>query len=125
MKNRWILSRQASAVFLAAVLLAVLGLSLNPRPETVLGPLTAYDKAGHFAAYTVLAFFALRVFPRRGLRELVLVVGACAALGGAIEIIQPYVGRHKDIFDFLVDLGGALAGAVVSFFVLARRTSHN
>jgi VanZ family protein len=125
MKNRWILSRQASAVFLAAVLLAVLGFSLNPRPESVLGPLTAYDKAGHFAAYVVLAFFALRVFPRRGLLELVLVVAACAALGGAIEIIQPYVGRHKDIFDFLVDLGGALAGAVISFFVLARGTSHN
>jgi VanZ family protein len=119
-KTRWIFSRQASIVFLVVVLLAVIGLSLNPRPESVLGPLSVYDKAGHFAAYVVLAFMALRVSRRRGLFALSLVVAACAVLGGAIEIIQPYVGRHKDIFDFLVDLGGSVTGGLASFLLLRR-----
>jgi VanZ family protein len=113
-------SRRATWVALAVVLLIIIGLSLDPRPESVLGPLSVYDKVEHFAGYFVLAFFVLRVFPRRGLLFPIIAVAACAALGGAIEIIQPYVGRHKDILDFCVDLGGSAAGAAVSW-LLARR----
>lgn len=119
-KTSWIFSRRASVVFLVIVLLIVIGLSLNPRPEAVLGPLSVYDKAGHFAAYVVLAFFAFRASDRRGVLALAAVVFACAALGGAIEIIQPSVGRHRDILDFLVDLGGAMTGAGLSFLLRRR-----
>ena len=123
-KTRWVFSRRASVVFLVIVLLIVIGLSLNPRPESVLGPLSLYDKAGHFAAYVVLAFLALRVSVRRGVLALFVVVSACAALGGAIEIIQPSVGRHRDIVDFLVDLGGSVTGAGLSHLLTAwRRTA--
>jgi len=111
---KWICSRQASVVFLAIVLLAVLGLSLNPRPEAILGRLSLYDKAGHFAAYLVLSFFAMRSIGRRGALPLVLAVAACTALGGLIEIIQPLVGRRMELGDFLVDLGGSAIGPVIA-----------
>jgi VanZ family protein len=113
-KQRWICSRQASRVFLAVVLLAVIGLSLNPRPEAILGRLSLYDKAGHFAAYVVLSFFAMRSIGRRGALPLVLAVAACTALGGLIELIQPLVGRTMELGDFLVDLGGSAIGAVIA-----------
>lgn len=113
-KSRWISSRQASVVFLAIVLLAVLGLSLSPRPEVVLGRLSLYDKAGHFAAYLVLGFLAFRAIDRRGALPLIIVIASCAALGGLIEIVQPFVGRRMELGDFLVDLGGAAIGAVVA-----------
>jgi VanZ family protein len=111
-------SRQASILFLIVVLLAVIGLSLTPHPEEILGRVSLYDKAGHFAAYVVLAFFACRTLKRGGLVPVILVVAGCAALGGAIELIQPLVGRHRDIFDFLVDLAGAATGAAASSLVM-------
>jgi VanZ family protein len=118
-KQRWICSRQASRVFLAVVLLAVIGLSLNPRPEAILGRLSLYDKAGHFAAYVVLSFFAMRSIGRRGALPLVLAVAACTALGGLIELIQPLVGRTMELGDFLVDLGGSAIGAVIAAAIAA------
>jgi VanZ family protein len=113
-------SRQASIIFLVVVLLAVIGLSLTPHPEEILGRASLYDKAGHFVAYVVLAFFACRALKRGGLLPVILIVAGCAALGGAIELIQPYVGRHRDVVDFLVDLGGSALGAAIAF--LASRT---
>jgi VanZ family protein len=118
-KARWICSQQASVVFLVIVLLTVLGLSLNPHPEAVLGRLSLYDKAGHFAAYVVLSFFAMRSIGRRGALPLVLAIAACTALGGLIEIIQPLVGRRMELGDFLVDLGGSAIGAVIAAAIAA------
>lgn len=119
----WLCSRQASVIFLAVVLLAVLGLSFTPHPESVLGRLSLYDKAGHFAAYIVLGFFTLRAINRRGVFPVVLAIASCAALGGLIEIIQPLVGRNRELADFLVDLGGAAVGAAIAAVaaVLSRR----
>jgi VanZ family protein len=86
----------------------------------VLGRLSLYDKAGHFAAYVVLAFLAVRVLDARGrFFAVALAVAAAAALGGAIELVQPLVGRHRDMVDFIVDLGGSAAGA--AFAALLRR----
>ena len=116
-KSKWICTQQASVIFLAVVLLAVLGLSLTPHPESVLGRLSVYDKAEHFIAYIVLGFFAVRSIGRRGVLPLVLAIASCAAMGGLIEIIQPLVGRNKELADFLVDLGGAAIGAVVGAVV--------
>jgi VanZ family protein len=116
-KSRWICSRQASVVFLGIVLLVVLGLSLTPHPESVLGRLSLYDKAGHFAAYVVLSFFAMRSIGRRGALPFVLAVAACTALGGLIEVIQPFVGRRMELGDFLVDLGGSTIGPVIAVVV--------
>jgi VanZ family protein len=115
--RRWICSRQASIIFLVLVLLAVLGLSLNPRPEAFLGRLSLYDKADHFAAYIVLGFLAYRAIGRRGALPLVLAISACTALGGLIEIVQPFVGRTRELADFLVDLGGSAVGAAIAFSI--------
>lgn len=111
---RWICSRQASIVFLALALLAVLGLSLNPRPESILGRFSVYDKAGHFVAYVVLAFLAVRVFHGKGALPYAIAIVSCASLGGAIELVQPFVGRSMELGDFLVDLGGAILGSVIA-----------
>lgn len=114
--SNWIRSRQASVICLVIVALAVIVLSLTPRPEEILGRLSIYDKADHFAAYVAVGFFAMRSIGRLGARSLVLAIVASAALGGLIEIVQPYFGRRKELADFLVDLGGATVGAAAAFF---------
>jgi VanZ family protein len=118
--TRWISSRQASRAALVIVLLAVVGLSLNPRPESVLGPLSVYDKVEHFVAYALLAFFAVRALFRRAQVFLALAILSCSALGGTIELIQPYVGRNKDLYDFLVNVAGSAAGAAISYRLLPK-----
>jgi VanZ family protein len=117
--SRWICSRQASIVFLLVALLAVLGLSMYPRPEELLGRMSLYDKAGHFAAYCLLGFLALRAAHRMDAVPIVLTFASCAALGGLIEVIQPLVGRRRELGDFLVDLAGAALGVALSAAVAA------
>jgi VanZ family protein len=118
--SSWICSHQASVVFLVIVLLVVLGLSLTPHPESVLGKLSLYDKAGHFAAYIVLSFFAVRSIGCRGALPFVLAITACTALGGLIEVIQPFVERRMELGDFLVDPAGSVTGATLSFLMIRR-----
>jgi VanZ family protein len=123
-ETRWICSRQASVVFLVVVLLAVLGLSLNPRPETLLGRLGVYDKAGHFAAYLALGFFATRAIGRPGVLTVVLTLVSCSVLGGLIEVVQPLVGRRRELADFLVDLAGTAVGAAIAIVVARVRNNR-
>lgn len=101
-------------MFFVVVLLTVLGLSLYPRPEEILGRLSVFDKAGHLAAYVVLAYCAARAIGRPGWISFALAVASCAVIGGLVEVIQPFVGRRRELADFLVDLAGSAVGAVVA-----------
>jgi VanZ family protein len=109
-----LLSRRASRILIVVLSLAVLSLSLIPRPETVLGKLSAYDKLGHFIAYVALGFFAMRAVDRRGPIPFVLTITGCTLFGGIIEIVQPLVGRRMELADFLVDLAGSMVGATLA-----------
>lgn len=122
-RTPWLYSRQASVVMLVVVLLAIVGLSLSPRPERVLGRLSAFDKLGHLVAYIALGFFACRAMGRPRLFHIVLTVASGAVLGGLIEVVQPLVGRNREFVDFVVDLGGAAVGAVIAFLTLRRQSS--
>jgi len=82
--------------------------------------LSLYDKAGHFAAYIVLGFFTLRAINLRGVLSLALAIAACTVLGGLIEIIQPLVGRNRELADFLVDLAGAAVGAAIAYCLMRK-----
>ncbi len=106
------------AAFLAAAAV-ILGLSLYPRPEDVLGPLTLWDKADHFAAYAALAFLGGAVVARQSLPRLAVIVIACVAFGGLVEMVQPLVGRQRDLVDFLANLAGCVLGAL-GWIVVAR-----
>jgi len=67
------------------------------------------DKSHHF-----LAFFALTLplsFAQS--RHALWITPLAVAYGGAIELIQPFVGRDKDAYDFLADALGAGGGAAL------------
>jgi VanZ family protein len=71
----------------------------------------------HFLAYFILALLATMIF-RAGWRALFAVIGLIA-MGGALEIIQGFVGRDMDILDELANTRGAIAGALVGWLFLA------
>ncbi len=74
------------------------------------------DKLYHMLAFTALVIPAA-LFDRSAVRW--LVVGGLI-LGGAIEVIQPSVGRDADLMDFLADAAGLLLGLALGGFL--RRT---
>lgn len=81
--------------------------------------------AGHFAAYALLGFLlvvALGGWEARA-RDLAVVLGLAAGLGGVIELVQgPLPYRDMQLLDFLVDVAGAAVGlAAFSAAAWARR----
>jgi len=80
------------------------------------------DKWLHFLAYLNLAFllwFSVKPDSKANWRgRLVwLVLLASAAYGGIDELLQPYVGRTKDLGDFLANVAGASAGLIMLSFL--------
>jgi 1,4-dihydroxy-2-naphthoate octaprenyltransferase len=76
------------------------------------------DKLHHFVAFGVLCFLAC-LKPRTARVQWALVAGAIA-VGGAIELIQPYVNRWGDWADFYANSGGALLGWALARLANAR-----
>jgi VanZ family protein len=76
------------------------------------------DKWLHFLAYLNLVFllwFSVRPDGKISWRSRLvwLVLLASAAYGGIDELLQPYVGRTKDLGDFLANVAGASVGLIM------------
>lgn len=95
----------ASTVIIALV---IAGLTLTPitGPEIV-G--TNSDKLYHLIAFAALTFPSALLLPRLSAGVLILAI----LFGGAIEVIQPSLGRSGTPGDLIADILGALLG----FFV--------
>jgi VanZ family protein len=105
-------ARTAAILFLPA-LAGVLGGELAPGD---IG-LNVWDKALHFTAYFVLA--SLATLALRSGRKVLLAVLALVAMGGALEIIQGFIGRDADIMDELANTLGACGGYLVGWLAMA------
>jgi VanZ family protein len=103
-----------------AVNSVVILLSLLPIRQAVFSVSNA-DKLSHLLAYAALGAITYstislhpgmkdRSWPMRAL----LVLLYCALIGGAIEILQPYVGRGCEFLDFVADITGALLGTLAA-----------
>lgn len=67
------------------------------------------DKAYHLIGFAVLVFPAAVLFPRL----LWWVLPGAVLFGGAIELIQPRVGRSGEFSDFIADASGIAVGVLV------------
>lgn len=110
--------RTGTLLFWPAVLVVGWG-ELTPHPPGVAALL--WDKAEHFIAYFGLTVLASLAWGLR--RSLVLVFAGIVALGGALEVLQSFVGRDAEWGDFLANDLGALAGlgAAVVYLLIPRR----
>lgn len=96
--------RYTAPLTLALVALICVG-TLSPHPLLSQHELGS-DKIQHLLGFGSLVVPAALFRPR----WLWLMAPAAVALGGLVELIQPYVGRDRDIHDFYADcLGVALA----------------
>ena len=93
--------------FMIALVTAVLTLSAIPSDAMVINGL---DKAYHFIAFALIIFPLIVTDSRRWYWAVPLVI----LYGGAIELIQPTVGRNAEWLDFGADVTGVLAGAALA-----------
>lgn len=94
---------------LAVLLSGVIGV-LTLIPTSAVPGAPGGDKLHHLLAFGSLAFAAVLAWPHRW----VLVIVVVALYGGAIELIQPYVGRSGEWADWFADLVGAILGGALA-----------
>ncbi|MED5622019.1 VanZ family protein [Ideonella sp. BN130291] len=105
-------------VLLALLVCVVAYLALTPEPPSDMA--TGWDKVKHMMAFSTLAVCA----QFSGLRTrwpLMLAMAGLLAFGGAIEVIQPEVGRNAEWADLLADAVGILAGTSAALWLSRSR----
>jgi VanZ family protein len=81
-----------------------------------LAPIPAGGPAGSDKAYHILAFATLAIpLPLVRPRLTIWVALGVIAYGGAIELIQPFFGRHAEWADLIADGIGAVFGAAAGY----------
>lgn len=88
--------------------LVIAAATLLPVPQPAL-PVSSADKIQHLLAFAALTLPLAVARPR----ALWWLLPAAIAFGGAIEVIQPFVGRTRELGDFVADAAGACLGAVL------------
>ena len=100
-----------NAYLLSAIIaLSILVLSLSPLTE--LPDVPGNDKTYHLIAYAILAF-PTSVTNQKVLSMTLLFI----LMGGAIEIIQPYVNRYGEWLDFIANTIGVVIGLAIGLFL--------
>src|SRR5262249_50319849 len=74
------------------------------------------DKLLHFLAYFLLAAMASMAVKRRGSARLAVL--GIILLGGALEIVQGYVGRDMSVYDELANTAGAIPGGIIARLII-------
>lgn len=109
MSKRSLLTLIVAALLLAAIAFGTL------MPTGKLPPVPGSDKLQHFAAFAAVALVITLLRPGWVLPVMALLV----IYGGLIEVIQPFVGRSRELADFIADASGVLAGGLSALFIRA------
>ena len=118
--------RHYKSILIAMIIFSLSVISTNEiAPRSILIIPNA-DKVVHFCMYTVLSLILLLEFNKPFLSVfpgIVMPLAISILYGGLIEIIQIFISyRSADIFDFLFDVGGSLAG--LGLFFLWRKIRY-
>lgn len=104
--------RRAAAIGLTIIVSITIGI-LTLVPMELDPAVPGGDKSHHFLAFAALILPCAALYPR----ALFKCVLAATIYGGLIEIVQPYVGRTGELADFVADVCGIGAGAVLGLMV--------
>ena len=103
------LTETAALMATAGMILLTCFLTLT-RISTGAPSVSHIDKIYHLVAFAGIVLPCAR-FYKRGLMWLVPIL---ICFGGAIEMIQPHVGRDGDWLDFLADIAGIGVGLAIA-----------
>lgn len=102
----WRRAGLVASLFLGVILSWLMLTPIAAPPVSV----PSADKVFHAVVFAALVFPLIATDTRRW----VWAVPVCIAFGGAVELIQPFVGRTGEWLDFGADVTGVLAGAALA-----------
>ncbi len=110
-------ARRAMAYTLTIALAALIGcLTLSPAITPPQGMFLGMDKIYHILGFSALILPGAVLYPR----ALFWTIPAALLFGGAIEIIQPSVGRARELADFVADGFGVGGGILLGLWAHLR-----
>jgi len=114
--------RQKITIVILVLYWIALAVAAHMKIPQVVYEAQVSDKWLHFLAYLGLAFllwYSVRPDGKVSWRSRLvwLIFLASAAYGGLDELLQPYVGRTKDLGDFLANVAGTSTGLVMFTFL--------
>lgn len=98
---------------IATTLFAMIIAYTTLTPMVIAQGLPGSDKMYHVLAFVALTLPCAALYPR----TLILVFPGAIAFGGLIEIVQPYVGRERELADFYADACGAVIGVAAGLCI--------
>lgn len=107
-------SRSMIATALTVLLMLIVGFA-TLTPADLQPSVGGGDKLHHLLAFAALALPTAALTPRR----LPLILVVLAVFGSMIEVIQPFVGRSRELADLIADLGGLAIGSLTGLALAA------
>ena len=100
-----------------SIALAILILSLVPKPPEIIREFVFSDKIMHLAAYIALAFSMGFILPSSFTVKAVTIftIVSSSLFGGLIEFLQEFTGRSPELLDLAFDTTGAAIGVLLYF----------
>ena len=98
---------------------AIAVLTLRPTVPLPYAQIGA-DKIAHMLAFTILVLPTAALWPRVSAFVGLLAV----AYGGAIELIQPFTGRHAEAADLVADGVGVALGIIIGSTIRRHRAAR-
>ncbi len=101
--------RTPLALITGALLLTAVGIA-TLMPPGALPSAPGTDKMQHFTAFAGVSLVITLIRPGWAWAIMLVLI----AYGGLIELVQPYVGRTRELADFVADTLGTVAGSVTA-----------
>ncbi len=100
-----------------SIALAILILSLVPKPPEVIREFALGDKIMHLIAYIALAFSMDFILPKYFKVKTIILftIISSSVFGGLIEFLQGFTGRSPELLDLVFDAAGAAIGVLLFF----------
>lgn len=108
-------ARVRRLAWLLTFILALVVAALTLGPATA-PPLPGGDKLHHLLGFAALALPAALFSPR----DLWIIAPLLVLFGGAIELVQPYFGRSRELLDAAMNAFGVATGGAVGLFIQRR-----
>ena len=97
------------------LILAVIYLTLTPKPPHLMDEIRFGDKIGHFVSYALLMFWFCQLYISR--RHRLFLAGAFVLMGITLEYLQGLGGvRMYEVADMFANSTGVLIGALMIIF---------
>ncbi|MEA1910823.1 MAG: VanZ family protein [Spirochaetota bacterium] len=109
------------AIIFISIALAILILSLVPKPPEIIREFALSDKVMHLGAYIALAFSMCFILPPSfsSKKTFYSVFISSTMYGAVIEFLQGFTGRTPEGLDLLSDAAGAAIGILL--YVLSKK----